>query len=134
MNIIKATTSDFTVLDMMDLNISEKELAKSINNKRINLLMNDNEIIGMLRFNLFWDNTPFINFIYIKEKYRDKNYGTMLLNNFEKEMKDAGYKLVLTSSLSSEKGQFFFRKNNYLDCGVLLLPNESSELFFYKEI
>lgn len=134
MNITKAKMDDFTILNLIDEHISEKELMKSINDKRINLLYKGDILIGILRYNLFWDNTPFINFIYIKEEYRHQQFGTKLLENFEYEMKNKGYDIILTSSLSNENGQNFFRKNGYIDCGSLILPNDVSELLFNKII
>lgn len=134
MNITKANMDDFIILNLLDEHISEKELMKSINDQRINLLYKGDVLIGILRYNLFWDNTPFINFIYIKEEYRHQKYGTKLLENFEYEMKNKGYGIILTSSLSNENGQTFFRKNGYIDCGSLILPHDVSELLFNKII
>lgn len=134
MKIEIANIDDFTFLDLIDNHISEKELLNSISLKRIYMMYDDNTFVGTLRYNLFWDNTPFINFIYINEKYRNNGYGTKLLNHFEKDMKNKKYNIVLTSSLSNEQGQFFFRKNGYIDCGDLILPTEPLEIIFYKHI
>ena len=41
---------------------------------------------------------------------------------------------VLTSTLSNERGQFFFRKRGYTDCGALLLPGEPLEIILRKEL
>ena len=106
MRIEIANIDDFTFLDLIDNHISEKELLNSISLKRIYMMYDDNTFVGTLRYNLFWDNTPFINFIYINEKYRNNGYGTKLLNHFEKDMKNKKYNIVLTSSLSNEQGQF----------------------------
>ena len=134
MRIEIANIDDFTFLDIIDNHISEKELINSISLKRIYMMYDDNTFVGTLRYNLFWDNTPFINFIYINEKYRNNGYGTKLLNHFEKDMKNKKYNIVLTSSLSNEQGQFFFRKNGYIDSGDLILPSEPLEIIFYKQI
>ena len=54
-------------------------------------------------------------------------------------MKSQNHHLLLTSlSISStqanEKGQHFFRKRGYQDCGNLILPKENLELILCKEI
>ncbi len=41
---------------------------------------------------------------------------------------------VLTSTLSSEQGQFFFRKHGCVDCGSLPLPGEPQEIILRKSI
>jgi len=135
MRIEHANINDFSFLDLIDLHISEVELIKSIQNHRIYIMYDDNnKFIGVLRYNLFWDNTPFINFIFINKQYRNKGYGSKLLKYFEEEIISKKYKIVLSSSPSNELGQHFFRKNGYLDCGELSLPNEPLEIIFYKEI
>ena len=45
-----------------------------------------------------------------------------------------GHKRVLTSTLSNEGAQFFYRKNGYTDCGALLLPDEPLEIILLKEL
>lgn len=49
-------------------------------------------------------------------------------------MKTKGYDLVMTSSLSNETAQHFYRKLNYVDSGALLLPEEPLEIIFVKKL
>jgi len=49
-------------------------------------------------------------------------------------MKKNNHKIVLTSTLSSEQAQFFYRKNGYIDCGSLLLPKEPLEIILLKKL
>ena len=53
---------------------------------------------------------------------------------WEKQMKTKGYGLVMTSSLSNEAAQHFYRKLNYVDSGALLLPEEPLEIIFVKKL
>ena len=57
-----------------------------------------------------------------------------LIDFWEREMKAKGYNLLMTSTLSNEQAQHFYRKLNYIDCGSLLLKNEALEIIFTKEI
>jgi len=129
-----AYENDFAVLRKYDKHIDEPELRNSIKAKRVLIMLNNDVFIGWLRFNLFWDNIPFMNMLYFLEKYRGKGYGKQLMNYWEKEMLESNYKRVLTSTLSNEQAQFFYRKNGYIDCGSLLLPNEPLEIILLKNL
>lgn len=96
------------------------------------MMFRDDHFIGWLRFNLFWDNIPFMNMLYFLEDYREKGYGSRLVRFWEKEMLKSSYKMVLVSTRSDEQAQFFYRKIGYTDCGSLLLPDEPSEIIFLK--
>lgn len=129
-----ADESDFETMKRYDKHISESELQNAIRAKRILLLYEKGGFIGWLRYNLFWDEIPFMNMLYVLEEYRGQGYGGRLLDFWEKEMADCGYEMVLTSTLSSEQAQFFYRKNGYIDCGSLLLPGEALEIILRKEL
>ena len=82
----------------------------------------------------FWDNIPFMNMLYLNESYRNKGIGKELVRFWETEMKKKGYNLVMTSTLSNEQAQHFYRKLGYKDSGSLLLENEPLEIIFTKRI
>lgn len=129
-----AEDGDFETLKENDRHIHGAELENSIRGGRILMLFDEkNDFVGWLRFNLFWDNTPFLNLLYILENHRGRGHGTRLLCFWEREM-SRDYKTVLTSTLSSEEAQFFYRKNGYTDCGALLLPNEPLEIIMRKDL
>lgn len=129
-----ADKKDIEILKYYDKHISESELKNSIKIKRVLMIFENNIFIGWLRYNLFWDNTPFMNMLYILEDYRNKGYGQQLMNYWEEEMLKMNYKRVLTSTLSNEGAQFFYRKNGYIDCGSLLLPKETLEIIFMRNL
>ena len=129
-----AIESDLEFLKKYEHGICEAELRNSIRARRILVLFHKDSFIGWLRFNLFWDNTPFMNMLYLLEEYRGRGYGTHLVRYWETEMIKKNYKTVLTSTLSNEQAQFFYRKNGYVDCGSLLLPDEPLEILFMKNL
>lgn len=129
-----ANPSDFELLRKYEHGISDEELESSLSNLRILLIFDNNAFAGWLRYNLFWDNTPFMNMLYILDNFQGCGLGTALIKRWEDEMSAKGFKLVLTSTLSNEQAQFFYRKNGYIDCGSLLLPNEALEIIFRKDI
>lgn len=125
--------SDFKLLFKYE-HLSKEELNNCIKQKRILAIFNNDNLIGWLRYNLFWDEIPFINMLYILEEYRHQGYGNKILNYWEKEMMKNSYSRVMTSTLSNEKAQFFYRKNGYIDCGSLLLPQEPLEIIMMKKL
>ena len=129
-----AQLKDIELLNKYDKHISEEELKNSIKLKRIIVMFEGSRFIGWLRYNLFWDNTPFMNMLYFLDNERNKGYGSKIIEFWEKEMKQKGYKFVMTSTQSNEQAQFFYRKHNYTDIGALLLPKEPLEIILYKKI
>lgn len=129
-----AGQKDLEVLKKYEHGIRESELENSIRAKRIFMMFQQDIFVGWLRFNLFWDNTPFMNMLYFLEGYRGKGYGSQLVSYWEEEMLKRNYKQVLTSTLSNEQAQFFYRKNGYVDCGSLLLPGEPLEIILLKNL
>ena len=129
-----ADTDDLNILRKYDTHIQTARLQLSINEGRVLIAEENASFAGWLRYNLFWDSIPFINMLYFLESYRNKGWGREILRFFEQEMVEKGYKKILTSTLSSERAQFFYRKNGYIDCGSLILPDEPLEIILMKEI
>lgn len=122
----------------LDTHISEKEYNKKVLNKCGYVLFLDDKPIGLLRYNLFWDNTPFCNMLYIVEQYQGQGYGKALMNHWENEMEQQGYGMLMTSTQVDEEAQHFYRKLGYKDCGSLIIDipqyKQPMELFLLKSI
>ncbi len=129
-----AERSDLQTLSELDAHISKDELERVIDSRRIIVSEADGKIKGWLRFGLFWDEIPFMNMLFIIEKERGKGYGASLCDFWENEMCSQGYKYLLTSTLSNEDAQHFYRKRGYKDCGSLILPEEPLEIILLKEL
>ena len=118
-----------------DRHVSKELIENKLKEKEIIIASDeDNKIIGWLRYSYFWDNTPFMNMLYINENYRNNGIGKELVLFWENEMKKKDYELLMTSTLSNEEAQYFYRKLGYKDAGSLLLPNEPLEIIFIKSI
>jgi len=129
-----AEITDYSWLREHDKHISEEILITKIESKEIYVVEENRELIGWLRYNLFWDNVPFMNLIYFLEKYRRKGMGKKLVNYWENEMKKKGYKNVLTSTQSNEEAQHFFKKIGYAEIGGFNYLDRASEIIFCKKI
>ena len=111
---------------------------KKVNSKQGYVLLENDKPVGLLRYNLFWDNTPFCTILFIDWNNQKKGYEKELLEYWEKDMKSQGYDFVLTSTQVDETTQHFYRKLGYKDCGGLIIdiPNyeQPMEMFLIKAI
>ena len=129
-----ATSQDYDYLVHNDRQIKPEVVKKKIEDAEIIVVLDNEQNIGWLRFNYFWDEIPFMNMLWIEEDYRRKGIGTRLVNFWETEMFQRDKNQVMTSTLSDEAAQHFYRKLEYQDCGSLLLPDEALEIFFLKSL
>lgn len=119
---------------LLDAHLSAEQFQFKVRDKQGYVLLSDGVPSGILRYNLFWDNTPFCNLLYIKESCRRQGYGKTLMLFWEREMLAQGYKLLLVSTQSDEDAQYFYRKTGYSPCGNINLPGQTTELFFEKQL
>ncbi|MBI9011535.1 MAG: GNAT family N-acetyltransferase [Clostridiales bacterium] len=129
-----ASINDFTYLRSCDTHIANELLERKIKNKEVIIVENNNRIIGWLRYGYFWDDIPFMNLLMIDEEFRGKGIGKSLVKFWEEEMQKKGHEIVMTSTLSDESAQHFYRKLKYRDSGSLLLEDEALEIVFTKKI
>ena len=122
----------------VDQHMPESEFKHKVQTKRAYILCLNDKPIGLLRYNLFWDNTPFCTLLFIEKEYQRKGYGKQLMEYWEQDMKRQGYGMLLTSTQVDETAQHFYRKLGYKDCGgfVIDIPAyaQPMELFLIKEI
>ncbi|MCK9170118.1 MAG: GNAT family N-acetyltransferase [Treponema sp.] len=122
----------------LDKHLSEKEFSLKVRDKMAYIILEDTKTIGIMRYNLFWDNTPFLTMIYIRDDYQKKNIGSKAIHYWEKEMKDSGYGMLMTSTQVDESAQHFYRKLGYKDAGSLIIDipeyEQPMELFMIKKI
>ncbi len=131
-NIKYAGPESSSWLKVRDIHVTEAVINKKIKDKEILIAHTESDTIGWLRYGYFWDNIPFVNMLFIEKQYRRKGAGKKLMHFWESEMKKRKHEQVMTSTLSNEKAQHFYRKLGYKDAGSLLLPNEPLEIFFIK--
>lgn len=125
---------DFDILRRCDTHISEEMLKDKITCRRILIAEIGGEFAGWLRYGMFWDEMPFINMLFILDKFRGKGIGTLLVKNWEQRMRSHGYGIFLTSTQAEESAQHFFRKLGYSDLGGFFPPNEKYELILGKKV
>lgn len=133
MRIRLADKKDMAFLLQYDSHIAARELENVVKQGRVYVAEDQKgALIGWLRYNLFWDNTPFMNMLYILEDKRGQGTGSQLVECWENDMCGLGYPKVMTSTASDEYAQHFYVRLGYRAVGGFTLPDEPYELIFVK--
>ena len=132
-----AETKDREFWYRLDAHLPSEEFAEKVRTHRGYVLLLDGSPVGLLRYNLFWDNTPFCTLLYIAPDFRGMGLGKALMLHWEADMRRRGFAMLMTSTQSDEDAQHFYRKLGYRDCGgfVVNIPGfeQPLELLFVKE-
>lgn len=129
-----AVASDLAVLSELDRHVSADDRAGLVSAGRVMVVEIDGDVVACLRWGLFWDEVPFMNFLWVLSDRRGQGIGTILVDAWERSQRTAGHRFVLTSTVSAETAQHFYRKLGYVDSGALFLPDEPAELLFRKAL
>ena len=129
-----ARPEDIDILIDKDKKIDRQEMLNLINLNRVYIMEEDGKFIGWLRYNLFWDNTPFMNMIHLNDEDRGKGFGRKFVEFWEDEMRKLGYKTVLTSTASDEFAQHFYIKLGYNSIGGFLPIGKPFEIILSKKL
>lgn len=122
----------------LDKHLPKREFEKKVRDQMGYMILKDGVPVGIMRYNLFWDNTPFLTLIFIEETYQKEGLGHHAMSYWEREMKSLGYDFVMTSTQVDENAQHFYRKLGYKDCGCLMLDipghEQPMEMFMMKAL
>lgn len=129
-----AEECDLEILSRNDKHVSAEMLKKKISDKNILIAEKNGEFAGWLRYNLFWDEMPFMNMLFVIEKFRGTGIGRELVRSWEKMMSEQGYKFLLTSTQANEYAQHFYRKLGYSDLGGFFPFGEEYEIILGKRL
>ncbi|NLB89885.1 MAG: GNAT family N-acetyltransferase [Clostridiales bacterium] len=133
-----ATEEDLAFWQQLDSHISYEELVNKISLQRCYIVEHQHRPIGLMRYNLFWDNLPFLTLIRLLPTNVGQGFGTQAMLGWETEMRALGFQQVMTSTQSDEGAQHFYRKLGYKDAGCLILDlptlSQAAEVFFVKSL
>lgn len=122
----------------LDKHLAECEFDRKVRDKMAYVLTEDDRPVGLLRYHLFWDNTPFCTLLFVENSCQKRGYGRQLMEHWEAEMREAGYGMVMVSTVVDEDAQHFYRKLGYKDCGCLILDisgyEQPMEMFMAKAL
>lgn len=130
-----AGENDLAFLTAHDRHIGAQELARVVRLGRV-VIATDAEgaPVGWLRWGLFWDNTPFMNLLFVLPQARGQGHAAALVARWEADMCAQGYGVVMTSTASDEDAQGLYRHLGYRAVGGFLPEGEPYELFFAKRL
>jgi ribosomal protein S18 acetylase RimI-like enzyme len=135
-NMRYVSKSDKSFWFTLDNDIRDLEFELKVRDKRGYIINEDGKPVGIIRYNLLWDNMPFLTLICIVNACHGNGYGRQAMLSWENEMKEAGYKMVMTSTRVDEEAQHFYRKLGYMDRGSIFLDRtpleQPQEMFMLK--
>ena len=122
----------------LDRHLPESRFEEKVKSRQGYVLFKDTQLVGILRYNLFWDNIPFCTMIFIDNRFRGMGYGKQLMDYWEQDMKSQGYGMLMTSTQVNEDAQHFYRILGYKDSGgfVIDIPGyeQPMEMIMIKAI
>ena len=92
--------------------------------------------VGYVRLEYLWSIVPYISLIQVSPEYRRKGIGKALLRFIEAFLRDAGHKVLYSSSQANEpEPQAWHRYMGFEECGFIAGINEGmGEVFFRKNL
>lgn len=128
--------SDWEYWRNHDPHIPTGEMHRIVEHQRVFILRANETPIGILRYNLFWDQHPFLNLIWLEPDKRRRGYGRQVMAFWEDSMHRLGFGLVLLSTQANEEAQHFYRRLGYRDCGGFILDGSDDclEILFMKRL
>lgn len=101
----------------LDRHLPENMFPLKVRDRQGYVLLEDDKPVALLRYNLFWDNTPFCTMLYVENSEQRRGYGRALMEYWENEMRTLGFGMLMVSTQVDESAQHFYRKLGYKDCG-----------------
>lgn len=129
-----ATYEDYELILKIDDSISKSKWKTWTDNKQAIFVFDDNEFLGWLQYSYFIEKYPFVNRLYIFEKFQNNGAGTALMIFWEREMISKGENRLMLSTESDNIGaQRLYSRLGYRCVGELNLREENTELIMLKE-
>ncbi|MCY3776489.1 MAG: GNAT family N-acetyltransferase [Candidatus Aminicenantes bacterium] len=126
--------SDLPVLKELWPRLSDAALEAQIRGSRIRIIQAGGKPVGFLKTHVIWESLPFIELIVIRESERGHGYGTRAVREWERQMADLGFDLVVMSTQAAATAQHFWRKLGYRDCGALTIRDQPAEIFMQRRL
>ena len=105
----------------LDRHLPEGGFEEKVRCRQGYVCIENGTIVGLLRYNLFWDIVPFCTLLFIDSDFRGRGFGRQLMQHWEQDMKAVGCGMVMTSTQVDEEAQHFYRKLGYKDAGGFII-------------
>ena len=93
---VKESDKDFWF--RLDQHLPETEFNRKVRDRMGYVLSVGDSPAALLRYHLFWDNTPFCTMLFVDWEHQGKGYGRELMSYWERDMKKSGYGMVMVST------------------------------------
>ena len=135
MEIRLAKSEDKRQILKYDCHIRPDRLDVCIGQQLVYVLCEKENILGVLRYSLFWQSIPFLDLIFLDDSCRGRGYGRQMMAHWEEAMGRMGCGHVMLSTQADETARFFYEKLDYQKIGAFLPPDqEADELMYLKEL
>ena len=114
-----------------DRHIPPAQLENCIRNGQVYVLQDAGNVLGVLRYSLFWQSIPFLDLLYIDETQRSKGFGRTLMAYWESVMQHKQYKYGMLSTQADETAKYFYEKLGYRCIGAFLPPEQQADELMY---
>ena len=131
MTIELALDADLDRISFYDRHIPLERLAHCIRQKQVYVLRDQTQIVGVLRYSLFWQTLPFLDLLYLDEAYRGKGHGRQMMTHWETCLYKLGYRYAMLSTQADETAKDFYEKLGYQKTGAFLPPEQTAEELMY---
>ncbi len=116
-----AEINDKSAWYTLDSHLPEAGFDEKVRNRQGYVCIEDRKMIGLLRYNLFWDIIPFCTLLVIDSEYRGRGFGRQLMEHWKQDMQAAGCGMVMVSTQVDEDAQHFYRKLGFKDSGGFIV-------------
>lgn len=134
MEIRLANRNDQQGVIKYDSHIHPSTVDKCIQDQLVYVLCDEENIVGILRYSLFWQSIPFLDLLYIDEAYRGKGYGRHMMDHWESVMQTMKYEYVMLSTQEDETAKYFYEKLGYRRIGAFLPPDQDADEIMYLKM
>lgn len=130
MSVRKADLNDFEAIDSFDIFAGERR--EDIERGECFVAVENEKIVGYIVFNHSFFLMPFIQFLCVDPKFRQKGFAGKLLDYVEQKCADE--KLFTSTESNNLTMLKVFSKRGYLVSGVIENIQEKSEIVFCKKM
>lgn len=129
-----ADFEDYELIMAIDDSIDKGRFLAWTQNRQVIIALVDGQLAGWLQYSLFIEKLPFINRLYLFEKYQRQGIGTGMVKFWECEMLDKGYSQLMLSTEKTNSALEFYKKLGYKELGSFDYFTEHTELLLGKTV
>lgn len=133
----KAQERDFEYLLKMDKHVEESWVRRCLSLDEYIIGEFGGQARAFMRYSFFWGDIPYMDMIWVEEKFRKKGIGSVIIEFWTKEMKTLDKRILMTSAMSNEPPPLAWHKRNgFVECGQLSFGSLEPipEIFLLKEL